>query len=79
MTSTMARMITAKERRRFVRHAPRKGRKAERVLVRTERQPGLSNLQVHGKVGLQTQVADGNVGTGLALQTGKLHVTVENT
>lgn len=47
--------------------------------VRTERQPGLSNLQVYGKVCLQTQVTDGNIRTRLALQTGKLHVTVENT
>ena len=46
--------------------------------ARTEGQPGLPDLQVDGKVGLQTQVTDGDIGTGLVLQAGKLHVAVED-
>lgn len=81
MTSTMAKMITGKQRGRHIRRAPTDliGGLRERVLLRTEGQPGLPNLQVHGKVSLQAQVTDGDVRTGLALQAGKLQVTVENT
>lgn len=48
------------------------------VCVRTESQPGLSDLQVDAEVCLQAQVLDGDVSTRLALQTRKLHVAVEN-
>lgn len=51
----------------------------DRVFVLTEGQPGLSDLQVHREVRLQAQVADGDISTGLPLQAGELHVTVENT
>ena len=46
--------------------------------VLTEGQPGLSDLQVDGEVRLQAQVLDGHVRSGRALQTGKLHVAVED-
>lgn len=48
------------------------------LLVRTESQPGLSDLQVDREVRLQAQVTDGDVRARLSLQTRKLHVTVEN-
>lgn len=48
------------------------------MCVRTESQPGLSDLQVDAEVCLQAQVLDGDVSTRLALQTRKLHVAVEN-
>lgn len=44
----------------------------------TESQPGLSDLQVHREVCLQAQVTDGDISSGLSLQTCKLHVAVEN-
>ncbi len=46
--------------------------------VRTEGQPGLSDLQVDREVRLQAQVTDGDVSARLSLQTRKLHVAVEN-
>lgn len=48
------------------------------VFVRTESQPGLSDLQVDREVRLQAQVPDGDVRAGLTLQIRILHVTVEN-
>lgn len=52
--------------------------KKESVFVRTESQPGLSDLQVDREVRLQAKVTDGDVRAGLTLQARKLHVAVEN-
>ena len=48
------------------------------MVVHTEGQPSLSDLQVDREVRLQAQVTDGDVSARLSLQTRKLHVTVEN-
>jgi len=83
MTSTMARMITEKsEFSRFMQSINtwfREISDSGGVLALTEGQPGLSDLQVDREVRLQAKVTDGDVSTSLAFQTGKLHVTVENT
>lgn len=47
--------------------------------VRTEGQPGLSDLQVDRKVSLEAQVLEGHIGARLSLQGGVLHVAVEDT
>lgn len=49
------------------------------MTVRTEGQPGLSDLQVHREIRLQAQIPDGDVGAGFSFQRGVLHVAVENT
>lgn len=82
MSSTMARMITAQNRKR------REIKTTTGCLcvcacarvasTLTESQPGLPDLQVDGEVGLQAQVSDGDVGARLTLQAGVLHVAVEN-
>lgn len=47
--------------------------------VLTEGQPGLSDLQVDGEVGLEAELLDGHVRARFLLQGGVLHVAVEDT
>lgn len=78
-------MITAKRTKKqhnrltgFVNTSVRDLLQNQSVSALTEGQPGLSDLQVDREVRLQAQVTDGDISTGLTLQAGKLHVTVEN-
>lgn len=80
MTSTMAKMIT--ERQRNASYATLVHAfvcvSVYACVALTEGQPGLPDLQVDGEVGLQAQVSDSDVGARLPTQAGVLHVAVED-
>lgn len=76
--STTARMITAEEGGQRVSGGSFSGNGGGAVVVLTEGQPRLPDLQVHREVRLQAQVPDRHVGPGLPLQARKLHVAVVN-
>lgn len=84
MTSTMARMITGRQRRNTSCTWPYTG---VCVFVRvyvcvfialTEGQPSLSDLQVDSEVSLEAQLLKSDVGPWLSLQVCILHVAVED-